>query len=44
MIILFQFDYDAADKLQFGVDKSWIDVISSRYHMGLDGISLPLLS
>ena len=43
VMILFQFDYDAADKLQFGVDKSWIDVISSRYHMGLDGISLPLL-
>jgi len=43
VIILFQFDYDAADKLQFGVDKSWIEVISSRYHMGLDGISLPLL-
>ncbi len=43
VVILFRFDYDAADKLQFGVDKSWIDVISSRYHMGLDGISLPLL-
>jgi NADH-quinone oxidoreductase subunit M len=43
VIILFRFDYDAADKLQFPVNKSWIDVISSRYHMGLDGISLPLL-
>ena len=43
VMILFQFDYDAADKLQFTVDKAWIDVISSRYHMGLDGISLPLL-
>ena len=43
VIILFRFDYDAADKLQFTVDKSWIEVISSRYHMGLDGISLPLL-
>jgi NADH-quinone oxidoreductase subunit M len=43
VVILFQFDYDKADKLQFGVDKSWIDVISSRYHMGLDGISLPPL-
>jgi len=42
-VILLRFDYDAADKLQFGVDKSWIDVISSRYHMGLDGISLPLV-
>src|SRR5207237_4186225 len=43
VIILFRFDYDHADKLQFSVNKSWIDVISSRYHMGLDGISLPLL-
>src|SRR5438067_6183951 len=43
VIILFRFDYDAADKLQFSVNKSWIDVISSRYHMGLDGSSLPLL-
>src|SRR5882757_5682396 len=43
VIILFRFDYDAADKLQFPVNKSWIEVISSRYHMGLDGISLPLL-
>jgi NADH-quinone oxidoreductase subunit M len=25
------------------VNKSWIDVINSRYHMGVDGISLPLL-
>jgi NADH-quinone oxidoreductase subunit M len=43
VVILFRFDYDAADKLQFSVNKSWIDVISSRYHMGLDGISLPLM-
>ncbi len=38
------FDYDHADKLQFVVDKSWIEVISSRYLVGLDGISLPLLA
>jgi NADH-quinone oxidoreductase subunit M len=43
VIILFRFDYDHADALQFSVNKSWIDVISSRYHMGLDGISLPLV-
>src|SRR3989440_10848782 len=43
VIILFRFDYDHADKLQFSVNKSWIAFISSRYHMGLDGISLPLL-
>ncbi|HEX9258845.1 MAG TPA: NADH-quinone oxidoreductase subunit M [Acidimicrobiales bacterium] len=36
------FDYDKADQLQFYVDNRWIDVIKSRYIMGLDGISLPL--
>jgi NADH-quinone oxidoreductase subunit M len=41
--ILVEFDYDAADKFQFQVDKSWIEVISSRYHVGIDGIALPLL-
>ena len=29
--------------LQFVVDKEWIPVIDSRYHIGIDGISLPLL-
>ncbi|MEY2566237.1 MAG: NADH-quinone oxidoreductase subunit [Actinomycetota bacterium] len=41
--LLVQFDYDKADKLQFVVNRPWIDVISSRYHVGIDGISLPLL-
>jgi NADH-quinone oxidoreductase subunit M len=31
------------DTLQFAVDKRWIDVINSRYHVGIDGISLPLV-
>jgi NADH-quinone oxidoreductase subunit M len=39
-----QFDYDRASRLQFdpGV-KSWIKVINANYHVGIDGISLPLL-
>jgi NADH-quinone oxidoreductase subunit M len=41
--MLARFDYDRAGALQFQVNKSWIDVIHSRYHMGVDGISLPLL-
>jgi NADH-quinone oxidoreductase subunit M len=41
--ILADFDYGRAGKLQFGVNEKWIDVISARYHLGLDGISLPLL-
>ncbi len=38
------FDYDNAGKLQYLVDKPWIEVISSRYLVALDGISLPLLA
>ena len=41
--ILTQFDYDKTDQLQFAVNNRWIDAINSRYHVGLDGISLPLL-
>jgi NADH-quinone oxidoreductase subunit M len=41
--MLARFDYDRTGTLQFDVNKSWIDVINSRYHMGVDGISLPLL-
>ena len=41
--ILVEFDYDRAGKLQFQVDEPWIDVINSRYHLGIDGISLPLV-
>ncbi len=36
------FDYDQSEKLQFFVDAEWIEVISSGYTIGLDGISLPL--
>jgi NADH-quinone oxidoreductase subunit M len=41
--ILVDFDYDAGGKLQFQANESWIDVIHSRYHVGIDGIALPLL-
>src|SRR3954454_4629395 len=36
------FDYDKQG-LQFLVDHKWIDIINSRYIVGIDGISLPLL-
>jgi NADH-quinone oxidoreductase subunit M len=42
--MLVQFDYGNVDVAQFEVDKAWIDVINSRYHVFLDGISLPLLA
>ncbi len=35
------FDYGAAG-LQFQLDTSWIPAINARYHVGIDGISLPL--
>ena len=43
ILLLFNFDYDNAGELQFVVDESWIDVINSRFIVGLDGMSLPLL-
>ncbi|MGH2658637.1 MAG: complex I subunit 4 family protein [Actinomycetota bacterium] len=36
------FDYGAGQDLQFQVDSRWIPVIGARYHVGIDGISLPL--
>jgi NADH-quinone oxidoreductase subunit M len=40
--ILAQFNLDDG-RLQFQANESWIDVIHSRYHVGIDGISLPLV-
>lgn len=42
--VLARFDYDRTHELQFVVDEQWIDVIRSRFHVGIDGISLPLLA
>jgi NADH-quinone oxidoreductase subunit M len=41
--ILADFNYDHAGRLQFTANEPWIDLIHSRYHVGIDGISLPLL-
>ena len=43
VLLLARFDLGRAGELQYVVDHSWIDVINSRYIMGIDGISLPLL-
>src|SRR5215212_3979297 len=43
VFILADFDFDRTQSLQFYVNKPWIDVIHSRYILGLDGMSLPLL-
>ena len=42
IIMLFGFNYGAHDGLQFEQNVSWISTISARYHVGMDGISLPL--
>src|SRR3954471_4845273 len=42
VFLMVQFDYSSAG-LQFTVNRGWIDAINSRYQIGIDGISLPLL-
>lgn len=42
IITLVLFDYGNSASQQFFVDAEWIEVISSGYTIGLDGISLPL--
>ena len=42
--VLADFDYGRAGELQFVVDKAWIEVISSRYIVGIDGLSVPLVA
>ena len=36
------FDYGSGSGLQFEVNLPWIPVIGASYHIGIDGISLPL--
>src|ERR671914_878454 len=52
VIILFGYDFSApgafgdgspAQGLQYEVNVRWISVIGARYHLGVDGVSLPLL-
>lgn len=43
VVLLFTFDYGRSDELQWDVTIDWIDIISTQYAIGVDGISLPLL-
>jgi len=43
-LLMLDFDYGNAGALQYVVDARWIEVINSRYILGLDGISLPLMA
>jgi NADH-quinone oxidoreductase subunit M len=40
---LSSFDYDKAGTNQFVQNKQWIQLINSRYHIGLNGMGLPML-
>jgi NADH-quinone oxidoreductase subunit M len=40
--LAFDFDYGGGGGLQFELDARWIPAIDARYHVGIDGISLPL--
>src|SRR5918999_805377 len=42
VIVAARFDYGASDAIQFDVNAEWIPEISANYHIGLDGMSLPL--
>jgi NADH-quinone oxidoreductase subunit M len=44
VLLLVDFDYGNAETLQYVVDRQWIEVINSRFILGLDGLSLPLLA
>jgi NADH-quinone oxidoreductase subunit M len=42
IIVAFRFDYGNAGAIQFDVNLEWIPQIGSRYHIGVDGMALPL--
>src|SRR3546814_12879591 len=42
--VLADFDYDNTGSLQFVRDNEWISVINSRYLIGIDALSVPLLA
>ena len=44
VIAMVNFDYDQAGQLQFLVDRPWIPRIGSKFIMGLDGLSLPMVA
>lgn len=43
LLVAVRFDYGAAAEMQFGTNVGWIDTINANYHIGVDGISLPLV-
>ncbi len=42
LAIAIGFDYGRSGELQYVQNASWIPVIGARYHVGIDGVSMPL--
>jgi NADH-quinone oxidoreductase subunit M len=42
VVVAARFDYGAAGEIQFEVNREWIPQITAQYHVGLDGMALPL--
>ncbi|GAC1326105.1 MAG: NADH-quinone oxidoreductase subunit M [Mycobacteriales bacterium] len=43
LVALARFDFGAGGRQQYAVDTAWITSIGARFHLGVDGISLPLV-
>ncbi|MFG3248187.1 NuoM family protein [Streptomyces sp. NPDC048187] len=43
IVLVLGFDHDHPSRMQAGTDISWIPALGVRIHLGIDGISLPLL-
>ncbi|MFI1826287.1 NuoM family protein [Streptomyces sp. NPDC020412] len=43
ILLVIGFDHDQPSKMQASTDISWIPALDVRIHLGIDGISLPLL-
>ncbi|MEU9333367.1 NADH-quinone oxidoreductase subunit M [Streptomyces sp. NPDC048290] len=43
IVLVLGFDHDQPSKIQASTDISWIPALDVRIHLGIDGISLPLL-
>jgi NADH-quinone oxidoreductase subunit M len=44
VLLMVNYDYGShSAPLQFTISKHWIDIINSQFHVGIDGISMPML-
>ena len=41
--LIFRFDFGQSGAIQLGANLEWIEQINSRYHIGVDGLSFPML-